>query len=145
MRPRRRYPSRPMVGAGAVVRRAGEVLLVKRRFPPNKGKWALPGGLVELGETAEAAAAREIEEETGLRVKIVGLLDVQTDLHKDLKGKLEYHYLLVDYLATAIGGKMRLNEESSSYGWFTETQVKGLKMTEGTRAVLRKAYVHSVH
>lgn len=142
---RRRYPSRPLVGAGAVVRKDGEVLLVRRRFPPNMGKWALPGGLIELGETTEAAAAREIEEETGFKVKIVGLLDVQTEVHRDPNERLEYHYVLVDYLATPIGGKMRLNQESSGYGWFTETRSKSLKMSDGTRAVLRKAFRHSLH
>jgi 8-oxo-dGTP diphosphatase len=134
---RRRYQSRPMVGAGAVVLRRGEVLLVKRRFPPNKGKWALPGGLVELGEVVQDAAVREVEEETGLKVNILGLLDVQTDLHRDTTGRLEYHFILVDYLATPLDGVVRLNGESSDYGWFSESKAMRLKLSAGTRAILK--------
>lgn len=90
-----------------------------------------------MGETVEAAAVREILEETGLAVEIEGLFDVQTDLHRDRDGHLEYHYILVDYLARPAGGKARLNVESSAWGWFTEAQTKRLKTTGGTRVVLR--------
>lgn len=132
----RRYPARPLVGAGAVVHRGRTVLLVKRTNPPNLGKWALPGGLVELGESTQDAAVREILEETGLRVKIEGLLDVQTDLHPDRSSRLEYHYVLVDYLARPTGGTLELNSESSAAGWFTEKEVRSLIMSSGTRKVL---------
>jgi 8-oxo-dGTP diphosphatase len=136
----RRYPCRPLVGAGAVVHRSGRVLLVKRRYPPNQGKWALPGGLVELGETVQGAAVREVREETGLWVEVEGLLDVQTDIHRDSEGRLEYHYILVDYLAIPVRGRMKLNPESSDFGWFDEEQARGLSTTSGTRAVLRNYF-----
>ncbi|MDG7006722.1 MAG: NUDIX hydrolase [Nitrososphaerota archaeon] len=132
----RRYPSRPLVGAGAVVHSGGKVLLVKRNNPPNEGKWALPGGLVELGETTQAAAEREVLEETGLKVKIEGLIDVQTDLHLDSASRLEYHYVLIDYLAEPVSGRLRISKESSASKWFSKAQVGSLDMSEGTRTVL---------
>lgn len=136
MDPSRRYPSRPLVGAGAVVRRGGRVLLLKRSNPPNQGRWAIPGGLVELGESTEAAATREILEETGLKVRIDGLLDVQTDLHRDDRSKIEFHYILIDYLATPVKGRLKVNSESQDYGWFTFAESRKLDMSDGTRAVL---------
>ncbi len=136
MKARRRYPSTPLVGAGAVIHSGARILLVKRNNPPNKGRWALPGGLVELGETCEDAAAREVLEETGLSVRIERLLDVQSDLHFDAQGRLEYHYVLVDYLARPVRGRVRVNSESSSSGWFTRRQVRSLDMSEGTRGVV---------
>lgn len=109
---------------------------MKRKNPPNRGRWALPGGLVELGETTEDAATREILEETGLRVEVEGLLDVQTDLHLDGSSRLEYHYVLVDYLAKPRGGRVKLNQESSASGWFNARQAKSLDMSDGTRKAL---------
>lgn len=136
MKVRRRYPSRPLVGAGALVHRRDTVLLVKRANPPAQGMWAIPGGLVELGESVQDAATREVEEETGLKVQVEGLLDVQTDIHRDRAGRLEYHYILVDYLAKPIGGTETLNSESSAYGWFTWKQTRRLQSTNGTKVVL---------
>ncbi|HXY56628.1 MAG TPA: NUDIX domain-containing protein, partial [Nitrososphaerales archaeon] len=83
-----------------------------------------------------AAARREILEETGLEVEIEELLDVQTDIHRDRASRLEYHYVLVDYLARPTGGRFRLNTESSQSGWFTRSQMEGLEMSRGTRTVI---------
>lgn len=140
LKARRRYPTRPLVGAGAVVHRGGNVLLVRRKNPPNEGRWSLPGGLVEVGESTQAAAAREVYEETGLEVSIEGLLDVQTDIHRDRRSRIEYHFVLVDYSAHSSSGSPRINGESSEWGWFGETQLEGLDMSEGTRAVLQTFY-----
>jgi len=136
MNARREYPSRPLVGAGAVVRDGPKVLLIKRKYPPNEGRWALPGGLVELSERVQDAVVREVKEETGLVVALYGLLDVGTDIHLDERSRPKYHYVLVDYLAHRVGGRVRLNEESLAFGWFTAEQMRKLDMSEGTRDVL---------
>jgi len=91
---------------------------------------------VELGEAVQDAAVREIREETGLTVKIEGLLDVQTDLHRDERSRIEFHYILVDYLARPISGRLRLNSESSDSGWFTRGQLARIAMSRGTISVL---------
>jgi ADP-ribose pyrophosphatase YjhB (NUDIX family) len=136
----REYPSRPLVGAGAVVHKGGRVLLVKRAFPPNKGRWAFPGGLVELGESASDAAKREILEETGLKVKVEDLIDVALDIERDKDSKIRFDYVLVDYLATPVRGRVKLNAESTDYGWFSEKEVKKLPMSVPTRAALEKFF-----
>ncbi|MGD1055411.1 MAG: NUDIX hydrolase [Nitrososphaerales archaeon] len=136
MKARREYPSRPLVGAGAVVYEGPRVLLIKRKYPPNEGRWALPGGLVELGERVQDAVVREVKEETGLAVRLEGLLDVATDIHLGEMSRPRYHYVLVDYLACRTGGRVRLNGESSEFGWFTAEQARKLDMSEATRDVL---------
>jgi ADP-ribose pyrophosphatase YjhB (NUDIX family) len=142
MKARRKYPTRPIVGAGAVVHRGPRVLLVKRRYPPNRGKWALPGGIVELGEKTEEAAVREVLEETGLTVVIESLFDVQTDVQRDADSRPEYHFVLVDYLARPSGGKLNPNRESTAAGWFSARQAKLMNTTDGTRIVLDNYFGH---
>ena len=95
----REYPSRPIVGVGVLVKRGDKVLLVRRRFDPGRGKWSIPGGLVELGETVRGAALREVYEETGLNVKLDRLLGVVDYIERDKRGRVRFHYVLVDFLA----------------------------------------------
>ena len=97
---------------------------------------------MELGENVQDAAVREVLEETGLTLMIEGLLDVQTDLHWDAKSMVEYHFILVDYLASPTGGMLKLNQESSAAGWFSAPRTKRLKTTDSTRAVLDNYFMH---
>ena len=96
----RSYPARPVVGVGAVVFDADRVLLVKRAHEPLKGEWSLPGGAVELGETLEAAVAREVLEETGLAVDVGPVVEVLDRVQHAADGRVEYHYVIVDYLCS---------------------------------------------
>jgi mutator protein MutT len=100
---KRLYPSHPLVGVGAVILRNGKLLLGKRLCEPAAGKWSIPGGLVELGETLEQAVMREAKEETCLNVSNPTLFDVIDILEADKQGKIVYHYIIVDYLVTSIG------------------------------------------
>src|SRR5688500_6257844 len=97
----REYPDLPRVGVGAVVLRGDRVLLVKRGGQPSAGKWSLPGGLVDLGETTQEATRREVFEECGLRVRLAGVAGVVDRVVRDGDGRVRYHYVLVDYLAHA--------------------------------------------
>ena len=116
----------------------GKVLLLRRKNPPNKGRWALPGGLVEIAEDTAEAALREVKEETGLEVEIEELLDVVSDIHRDASGRVRYHYVLVDYAARARSFKVTLNEESSEYGWFTPSTAVGMNLSENTRDCIQR-------
>jgi ADP-ribose pyrophosphatase YjhB (NUDIX family) len=102
----RAYPSRPMVGVGAVLLIDGKIVLVKRRHEPLAGQWSLPGGALELGETLEAGVAREMLEETGLVVDVGPVIEVFDRILLDEQRKVRYHFVLVDYLCRRIGGTL---------------------------------------
>lgn len=102
----RRYPERPLVGVGAVIFRGEEVLLVRRGQEPQKGAWSLPGGLVELGERLDAALHREVREETGLTVKILGITAVLDRIYQDPDGRVSYHYVLIDFACEYLSGDL---------------------------------------
>ena len=94
----RTYPERPIVAVGAVIVDGDRVLLVKRANEPLKGEWSLPGGAVEIGETLERALVREAREETGLDVEVGPVVDVLDRIVRDAAGRVEYHYVIIDYL-----------------------------------------------
>jgi len=113
----RRYPDRPLVGVGAIVIEAGRVLLVKRRREPLAGRWSLPGGLVEIGETLAEAVQREALEEAGLEVHVGPLVDVVDRVHRDAEGRIEYHYVLVDYLCQPRCGTLAAGDDAGEAVW----------------------------
>jgi ADP-ribose pyrophosphatase YjhB (NUDIX family) len=107
----RTYPERPYVGVGAVIVGNGKVLIVKRKYEPLAGRWSLPGGAVEVGETLEASVAREILEETGLEVVVGPVVEVLDRITRDEEGRVRYHFVLVDYLCWPVGGELRASSD----------------------------------
>lgn len=136
----RRYPDRPVVGVSGVVLCAGQVLLVRRGRQPSKGLWSLPGGAVEVGESLAAACAREIAEETGVTAAVGPLVEVFERLMRDDQGRIEYHYVLLDYLCQAEPGQAaRAGDDADRAAWVDLTDLDGRGMTADTVAVIRKA------
>jgi len=138
--PRREYPDHPLVGVGAVAIRNGRILLVKRAFEPGAGKWSVPGGLVEIGEKLSEACVRETEEETGLKVEVLELINVFDMIDKDDSGKIRYHYILVEFLVKPVEGDERLSSETTDMKWVTREEAKRMDMTRTARRAVEELF-----
>ena len=132
------YPDVPRVAVGAVVFRAGHVLLVKRGRPPSQGQWAIPGGRVELGETLQAAAEREINEETGLAIRAGDPVHTFDVILRDDAGRVRFHYVIVDLLADYLaGGEPRPGDDAREARWVAPQDLAELPVSQTTLDVLR--------
>ena len=136
---RRRYPERPVVGVGAVVVDQGRVLLIKRRFEPLAGQWSLPGGTLELGETLEAGVAREILEETGLEVEVGPVVEVFDRILLDPDERVQYHFVLIDYLCRPVGGRLRAGSDVADAAFVDPAAIPSYRITPKAVAVVDRA------
>ena len=134
---KRLYPDQPVVGIGAVIVREGKILLEKRGNEPSKGKWSIPGGLVELGESPEQAVIREVKEETCLDVENPSLIDVVSNVDLDEKGKVKYHYVIIDYLVHVKSGKLNAASDAAELRWVSFEEVDGYDLTRSFRVFFR--------
>lgn len=135
----REYPDYPRVGVGAVVLRGEEVLLVRRGGQPSAGKWSLPGGLVELGETSIDAVCREVREECGLDITVVDVAGVVDRVVRDAGGRVRYHYVLVDYLARSTSDVLCAGTDAADARWVRIDEVMTLDVTDGIMAMIERA------
>jgi len=131
------YPSAPRVAVGTVVFKDGAVLLVLRRDPPNEGRWAIPGGRVELGETLQQAAEREVLEETGVRVRAGRPVYVFDRVDRDEDGRVRYHYVIADLLAEFLEGRPRARDDALEARWIEPAALAALDVSETTLDLLR--------
>jgi 8-oxo-dGTP diphosphatase len=136
--PSRSHPGRPIAAVGAIILRDQYLLLVRRKNPPLKDEWSLPGGVVELGETLHAAVKREVLEETGLQVEPVELACVLDRILPGASAKPEYHYILIDYLCHVIGGELRPGSDVSEARWATRSELEALGVAAFTQAEIAR-------
>jgi 8-oxo-dGTP diphosphatase len=135
----REYPDHPRVGVGAVVLDGDRVLLVKRGGQPSAGKWSVPGGLVELGETMQEAARREVLEECGIHVRLGGVAGVLDRVVRDAAGRVRYHYVLVDYVAHPDDGTICAGSDAADVRWVPVAEVAGYDITDGLVDMIERA------
>lgn len=135
----RSYPDRPFVGVGVVVFRGDEVLLAQRGKPPNMYSWSIPGGAQELGETVHEAANRELMEETGIEVDIIGLVEVVDSIRRDDDGAVAFHFTLVDLAAEWRSGEAVAGDDVPELKWVRIDDIDAFDLRAATARVIRKA------
>ena len=142
---KREYPVRPIVGVGAILLEQNAVLLARRNKAPGKGRWSLPGGAVELGETLVEALARETREEVSVEIEVGGLVDVYDRIFPDRENRIRYHYVLVDYWGRIVSGTPRAGSDISEVGWFPIESLGsmnvGRKLEEAVAKAVRLRYL----
>ena len=126
------YPLTPRVGVGAITVKDGKVLLVKRAIEPSKGLWAIPGGTLKLGETLQECAAREILEETDIRIKVGACVYVFDFLEHDDKRKIKFHFVVVDFAADYISGESQGADDALEARWFAPAELRELPVAKNT-------------
>ena len=127
-----------MVGVGAVVVRDGRALIVKRAHEPRKGEWSLPGGLLELGESLQDAARREIKEETNLDVVVGPMLETFDRVHRDDAGRIRYHFVIVDFVCWSDEGVAIAGSDADAVAWVTSDQIDDYAVNAHAKAVILK-------
>lgn len=135
----REYPAQPLVGLGAIVWKDGKVLMVQRGKPPRAGIWSLPGGAQHLGETVAQGIHREIAEETGVRIELLGLVDVIDSVQTAPDGRILYHYTIIDYAARWVGGEVVAGDDAAAAAWFDPADLHKLDLWEETHRVIEKS------
>jgi mutator protein MutT len=131
------YPEQPVVGIGAIIIHEGKIVLIKRGNEPSKGKWTVPGGLVELGESPEQAVIRETKEEISLDVENPTLIDVVSNVDVDEKGKVKYHYVIIDYLVKVKNGTAQASSDAADLRWVPFDEVEKYDLTTSFRLFFR--------
>jgi ADP-ribose pyrophosphatase YjhB (NUDIX family) len=151
MTSKREFPERPVVGVGGVVIEGGRTLLICRGNEPLKGRWSIPGGTLELGETLVEGVARELLEETGLEVRVGPLIEVFERISPgnppdanaatppESSGP-RFHFVIADYLCERIGGQVRAGGDVTDVAWARQSELAPYNLTETATRILQKAF-----
>ncbi|HVS89097.1 MAG TPA: NUDIX hydrolase [Candidatus Acidoferrum sp.] len=143
----REYPDRPVVGVGGVIIDEGRALLIRRGSEPLRGEWSIPGGTLELGETLAEGVARELLEETGLVVRVLGQIEVFERIYTEKSGgaskkkeRPRFHYVIVDYFCERVSGEPRAGSDVTDVAYAREDELDKFHLTETALRILRKAF-----
>lgn len=136
----REYPQRPIIAVGGVVIHAGRALLVRRGQPPLEGRWSIPGGILEIGETITSAIERELKEETGVSVRVLGLLEIYEKVLRDSDNRPQYHFVILDYMCEFVEGVAAAAGDVTDAEWVAEEDLEKLQLTSAALRVVKKAF-----
>ena len=134
------FPETPLVGIGAIISENARVVLVKRAHPPLQAEWSIPGGVLEVGELVREAAIREAREETGLTVEPGELLGVYDRILRNPEQRVQYHYVLIDFLCRRVAGSLAAASDAAEVRWFSREELRALNLAEDTLDVIRKGF-----
>jgi mutator protein MutT len=137
---KREYPDHPIVGVGAIIIKGEEVLLARRGKEPGYGKWSIPGGAVNLGEKLEEAVVREVCEEANLTIRVGEVVEVLERIFRDPDGKVQYHYVLVDFLCEYLSGEGKPSSDVLEVQWVPISEIPHSPLPERTKRVIQKAF-----
>lgn len=143
VRKERTYPAFPIPAVGAVILNQERVLLIQRGQPPSQGKWTLPGGVVELGESPEDALIREVQEECYLDIRVMGILAAVNRVIRDEQQQIQYHYIILDYLARCCDHepnaveRVRPGSDAQAARWVSLSEIMQYELTEGLPLIIR--------
>jgi mutator protein MutT len=138
-REQRTYPGRPFVGVGAVVWDGARLVLERRGQPPRQGDWALPGGVIELGETASEAVRREVMEECGIDVQVGPLLGLFEPIEREDDGRVRYHFVVADYLVYYVSGELRPGDDAAEVRWVRPEDLTQYDLAPAARSMIARA------
>jgi len=136
---RRLYPAQPALAVSVAVFRDGKVLLASRAEAPYRRLFTLPGGLVETGETVEAAALRELREETGVLARLAGFNRFAEHILRDAEGRVERHYVILSFAARWLAGDGAPGPEAVEVVWRAPGDYEGLSLTPGLTHIVADA------
>jgi 8-oxo-dGTP diphosphatase len=136
---RREYPASAIASVHAVIVRADEVLLVRRAHPPSQGRWSVPGGMVELGETIGETARREAREECGVEIEAGQVVDVADNIIRDEDGRIRFHYVLIYMLARYAGGREGAASDATDARWIKHGALDALDLHPSARQAIQHA------
>ncbi|HEV2287916.1 MAG TPA: NUDIX hydrolase [Candidatus Acidoferrales bacterium] len=136
----REYPEHPVIAVGGVVIADSRALLIRRGQAPLEGRWSIPGGILELGETISEGIARELLEETGIEAKPTELLEVYEKVFRDASGRAQYHFVILDYLCEFRGGTAQPGGDVTAVAWASEAELSQYELTDAATRVIQKAF-----
>ena len=135
----RLYPPRPILAASLAVFRDGKVLIASRTAPPAQALFSLPGGVVEIGETLQEAALREVMEEVGVAAEIVGFVDHAEVIQRESDGRIKRHFVITCFAGRWISGEGHTSTEAGDVLWVDPDAMGSIPTTKGLPTTLRKA------